>query len=345
MALIEDQTFVPAPGLKSPHLQSLLASTSARRWVVKRKFPELLDVSEKKLIECSDGVRLEGHWSPKEDATATMVLVSGWEGCHESTYLLSLAAQLHANGCNVFRLNMRDHGETYHLNEGAFHTWRLQEIIDGIQYAIDTLSPDLPVFLSAFSIGGNIITRCLAAADLNIQHAITFNAPIQPKHVLERLDGSPYRGYFVKNWKYSLLQKQLAFPELYNFDEVQKMDTVKALCDFMIASGHGPCDTLDEYLDGYSIKPETIKNIKTPLTMVTAKDDPIIPVEDYLALPESEYVDIVVTQYGGHCGFITSLTKPTYVYSVVSKIMQAKLESMNSEYRGVVPEAPVIENL
>jgi len=55
------------------------------------------------------------------------ILLHGWEGSAEATYVLSLGSLLLSHGFDVVRLNLRDHGATHHLNREIFHSCRLPE--------------------------------------------------------------------------------------------------------------------------------------------------------------------------------------------------------------------------
>ena len=61
------------------------------------------------------------------------MLLHGWEGSADSTYLLSLAQSLFAAGFEVVRLNLRDHGATHHLNRELFHSCRLPEVVGAVR--------------------------------------------------------------------------------------------------------------------------------------------------------------------------------------------------------------------
>ena len=62
-----------------------------------------------------------------------MVLLHGWEGSAESLYVLSLAQLLYQQGFEIVRLNLRDHGETHHLNRELFHSCRLPEVVGAVR--------------------------------------------------------------------------------------------------------------------------------------------------------------------------------------------------------------------
>ncbi len=61
---------------------------------------------------------------------------------------------------------------------------------------------------------------------------------------------------------------------------------------------------LAEYFREYSLLEDTIKDLPVPATIITAKDDPIIPVEDFYRLELNHRTNLVIHAFGGHNGFI-----------------------------------------
>ena len=113
--------------------------------------------SDELLLECGDGVTLQAfHSSPakrgREPGKRLAVLLHGWEGSADSTYVLSLAQTLFAHGFEVVRLNLRDHGATHHLNRELFHSCRLPEVVGAVQ-ALARRFPGMPMVLAGFSLG------------------------------------------------------------------------------------------------------------------------------------------------------------------------------------------------
>jgi len=43
-----------------------------------------------------------------------------------------------------------------------------------------------------------------------------------------------------------------------------------------------------------------------PTTILTSEDDPVVPVNDIRTLPENPNIELLVSRYGGHCGFLTT---------------------------------------
>ena len=62
--------------------------------------------------------------------------------------------------------------------------------------------------------------------------------------------------------------------------------------------------TLESYFEGYSIAGERLAPLAVPSTILTASDDPVIPVEDVHTLPDNPSLNVQVTQFGGHCGYL-----------------------------------------
>jgi hypothetical protein len=123
---IDTASFSPQRWLANAHVQSILPSLKLRKPWLNRRARDLLTVSVDHILDCGEGVRLLGHYSSQQAAGRApaknlAILLHGWEGSAESLYVLSLGSYLFQRGCDVFRLNFRDHGPSHHLNEDIFH--------------------------------------------------------------------------------------------------------------------------------------------------------------------------------------------------------------------------------
>ena len=59
-----------------------------------------------------------------------------------------------------------------------------------------------------------------------------------------------------------------------------------------------------EYFKAYSILNDSIDALPVPTTILTAADDPIIPVDDFYQLKLNRLTRLIIQHYGGHNGFI-----------------------------------------
>src|ERR1700753_1597964 len=142
----------------------MLASTGARRRSIERRTAPMVAAEREVVLDCGDGVRLQCFVSSPPNSTGRRpaVILHGWEGSAQSLYILSLSQLLFDRGFEVLRLNMRDHGETHHLNRDLFHSCRLSDVVGALR-AIQNLYPAQPMRLAGFSFGGQLILRARAA--------------------------------------------------------------------------------------------------------------------------------------------------------------------------------------
>jgi predicted alpha/beta-fold hydrolase len=69
---------------------------------------------------------------------------------------------------------------------------------------------------------------------------------------------------------------------------------------------HTSFGSLEAYLDGYSIAGAALRGLRVPATILTAADDPVIPIGDFHSLELPPQVELDVAAHGGHCGFLES---------------------------------------
>jgi uncharacterized protein len=306
-----DDDFRPARWLRNHHLQSMLASTAWRRGRVLRGAAPLLAAQRELLLDCGAGVTLQCFLSSPAHSTGhAVVLLHGWEGSAESLYVLSLARLLFARRFEVARLNLRDHGETHHLNRDLFHSCRLAEVIGAVR-ALQQRFPGRPLQLVGFSLGGNFMLRVAAqaaAAGLDLAGVIAVSPVLDPAATLRALQrGMPgYERYFVRKWLRSLRKKQAAWPDTYDFRRLARQRDLKRMTAELVR-GHTEFATLEDYLNGYAITGARLAGLTVPATLVTSLDDPIIPAAGLAQLARPAALSLTVTRYGGHCGFFERL--------------------------------------
>jgi uncharacterized protein len=315
------EEFLPARWLRNRHLQSMLASTSWPRPRVLARAAAMRAAAREVLLDCGEGVRLQAFISTpaagQRQEIAPVVLLHGWEGSAESLYVLSLAQRLYAQGIEVVRLNLRDHGETHELNRDLFHSCRLPEVVGAIG-ALQRLHLGARALqLAGFSLGGNFMLRVAAearAADLNLAQAIAVSPVLDPAETLLALQrGFPgYELYFVRKWLRSLRKKQAAWPDVYDFTAISRMRDLKSMTAELVRQ-HTEFATLADYLNGYAITGSRLAHLEVPSSIITALDDPIIPAGGLAHLARPPALSVTVTRHGGHCGFFARLPGPTWL--------------------------------
>ena len=71
---------------------------------------------------------------------------------------------------------------------------------------------------------------------------------------------------------------------------------------------HTDFDSLDDYFDGYSITGDRLAGLQVPADILTAEDDPVIPVADFRALTPSPRLRVEIAPHGGHCAYVERAT-------------------------------------
>ncbi|MBI2383653.1 MAG: alpha/beta fold hydrolase [Gammaproteobacteria bacterium] len=308
MSPTHSSRFDPGWPLRHAGVQSALASFKPRNWS-RRRHPMALAAAAH-ILDCGDGVRLMGLHSPQplgKPPKGLVVLIHGWEGCHESVYLLSIACTLYDEGYNVFRLNLRDHGGTHHLNEGMFHSARLDEVLGAIR-AVQTIDPTQPLFVIGFSLGGNFALRVgLRGPAQGVAPRLSVGVcpAINPGATLRALDEGPrlFHRYFIKKWHRTLHAKAAAWPARYDFTDIWSLTSFVEITARFVER-YTEYGQLDRYLAAYTLVPDMIAASPSPLAIITAQDDPVVPFKDFGGLDRHDGLSFIAPRYGGHCGFI-----------------------------------------
>ena len=324
-----DNTFEPPRWLRSRHFQTILPSLMWRGARVRRRAMPMIAASEELLLECGDGVTLQAfHSSPlkrgREPGKRMAVLLHGWEGSTDSTYVMSLGQTLFAAGFEVVRLNLRDHGATHHLNRDLFHSCRLPEVVGAVQ-ALARRFNGMPMVLGGFSLGGNFMLRVAAHAEarhLPIERVVAVCPVLDPAVTMRTLEvGFPlYHSYFVRKWTRSLAKKQMAWPDHYDFEDLLRVRNLREMTRLLVAS-HTEYPSVDEYRTGYAITGARLTTLAAPANVFVALDDPIIEAQDLPRLARVPGLTITTTAHGGHCGFIENLGDSSWMDKKVLQLV------------------------
>ena len=315
--------YSPPPGLRHPHVQSILGASSLRRWALRVSAQDFVKSSSAALLHCDAGVRLLAKTNiPAESATSVVVVLHGWEGSADATYMVSLGRQLLQRGCITVRINFRDHGGTQSLNEGLFHSCRIDEVVSAIE-TVRRQYPDLPLYLAGFSLGGNFALRVAAQLrNSEISRVLAVCPVLFPPHTMQALEDGlwVYKRYFLQRWRRSLEAKATAFPALYQFGDLRRLRTLTQTTDYFVRH-YTPYETLDEYLHGYSIVDGRLDNVQTQSLVILTRDDPVIPVDDAARLGSNPALHIEILSHGGHCALLQDYRLRGWVNESVDQLL------------------------
>ena len=305
--------FNPSWLIRHHQIQSILATKSPRRRLWLKRGSRMEAVQQFHVLEAEPGVKLTGMHSRQPDGTpprGLCVLIHGWEGSHESVYLYSMACALYQAGYNIFRLNLRDHAGSHHLNEELFHSARMSEVLGAIEQVL-TLDATRRLYVAGFSLGGNFALRVgLQGPARGIVPRLTvgISPSINPGATLAAIDSGPFvfKKYFLKKWRDTLRAKKAVWPK-YDFSAYYELENFVETTRHFV-SEHTEYASLDDYLAQYTLTPQMLMEGPAPLAVITAIDDSVIPHADFAGLAErGSMVRYLATAHGGHCGFIENL--------------------------------------
>ncbi len=319
--------YEPGRWLRNRHFQSIYPSLPLQRRLMRRRAAPLLAASASLIVDCGDGVRLQAfHAAPSQPDGRLVVLLHGWEGSADAAYMLSLGQDLFASGAEVVRLNLRDHGDTQHLNRGLFHSCLLPEVAGAIG-SLCRQYPGRELWLVGFSLGGNFMLRAAAlpeAAGWGLGGVIAVSPVLDPARTLDALerDWVVYRRYFVLKWSASLRRKQQLWPQDHDFGNLLQLADLRRMTAELVVR-NTEYRHMDDYLQGYAITGRRLETLAAPAVILTAEDDPIIPVADLARLAHGPRLRVHVTRHGGHTGFLERVGRPSWANHFVIETMAA----------------------
>lgn len=319
--------------LRSPHLQTMLGSSPWRR----KRGAELIArtgaTTSEHVVDGGEGIRLQGLYSevPGAPPRGLALLLHGWEGSAESSYIRLTAAQFLRRGFATFRLNFRDHGDSHHLNEAIFHSNRIDEVVHAACDIAARFWPrpgrEGPLVAAGYSLGGNFALRLALrapAAGLRLDRVAAVCPVIDPKLTMEHMERGwrVYLRYFERKWRRSLERKRALFPATHDFDDRTLHLGMRDLTRWLVER-HTDFGTLDNYFDGYSIAGDRLARLQVPAEILMAEDDPVIPISDFAALQLPADANLAITRRGGHCGFLLGANMDGYAEAWVAERLAA----------------------
>jgi predicted alpha/beta-fold hydrolase len=233
------------------------------------------------------------------------VALHGLEGSSSAHYMRGLLREAWKRGWRGLALNFRGCSgdmnrllRSYHSGE----TGDLDELVQRVRREADRIG------IAGCSLGGNVLVKWLGerATLPEIKAAVAVSVPFDLAACARTLD-SPgfwrwvYRTRFLRTLKRKSLLKHMKFPEAFDAARVRKARTLFDFDDAVTAAVHGFKSAPDYYAQSSSA--QFVQNVRIPLLLLSAKDDPFIPAESIpQAVPPN--VTLEVHEKGGHLGFV-----------------------------------------
>lgn len=292
-------------------VQTALASSRLRRIAD----PNLECFSERVLLELDDGYRTTCFVNRNSKSRGLVVLLHGWLGSPQATYVQAMAAHLYQGGFSVARLTLPEHGNAISLNPQFIDATR-HDIVRSALQELCLKEAKGSVGLLGFSLGGNCALRIARDLKTNpierLRYVFAVSPVINPADACKKIDRNLLiRKYFLKKHNQWFLDKKSAHPDRFFADGVLEMSSIKEVTAFSVKEWTD-LSGIDEYFSSYTIGKDDLTECAVGVTLLSAADDPIVSVQSARKLNVDNNFECVLTDHGGHNGFFERLSRETY---------------------------------
>jgi len=237
----------------------------------------------------------------------TVVLLHGFLGDLDRMYMRILSRYYVDQGYAVVRMNSRGAGSSRHFCTRTCHGGVTTDL-RAIARALSTRKDTGKIAWIGISMGGDMVLNaaCEAAFLSEADHLAVVSVSAPFDHVataahVARLRNWPYSRYVVK----MIREKMSGRPGLTS-DQAAHLKKIRSLDEFyetFMAPEHGYSSAHEFYIDNSPKR--CILEAKLPCLVITAKDDPWIAPQPYLAMAWSRnpLLTPAITTTGGHVGF------------------------------------------
>lgn len=310
------------PFFSNAHVQTIIGSEALRTKVF-GAYPRSFSTRRER-IETKDGDFFHVDWTIHDSPSSRngiVVILHGLESNTDGALVTKMATAFIESDFHCCLVSFRGCSGEENLTPGAYHLGFTDDL-NQITSHIQSIFPSYDIYLSGFSLGGNVCLKFLGelgfdADTRNIRGAVVCSVPFDPVASQHKLDDQGfnrivYSGNFLATLRQKALRKHAKFPGLFNIDEILKADTIGQFDDNFIAKIYGFANKTDYYRKTGS--KWFLSRIRVPVVAINARDDPFI---EEMSLPSEldlkvesagdtlAPVKLVYTKNGGHCGFMT----------------------------------------
>jgi predicted alpha/beta-fold hydrolase len=286
-------------------------------WARPRRFPGL-PLPQPRYFDIGPQVRVLAwcYWQPQRRVAATLLALHGLEGSASAHYMQGLADKAYGHGMNVVLLNQRNCGGTEHLSNTLYHSG-LTDDPRGVVAELVEVDGLEAIGIAGYSLGGNLAIRLAGEYGTEAPRALRAVCAVSPTldletcvQALERRENRVYQWNFVRNLKARMRRKARLFPGSFDLARLREVRTVRGFDAAYTAPFFGFGTAERYYHEASALR--VASRIAVPALVVTAADDPFVPVEqfDSPALRANPHVTLVVTPDGGHCGYVEDAQPP-----------------------------------
>ncbi|HYL09164.1 MAG TPA: alpha/beta fold hydrolase [Candidatus Acidoferrales bacterium] len=273
----------------------------------------LLPPPSERLFEVEPGTQLLGHchWQAEPANRPALVLVHGLEGSSDSGYMRGIAEKAYQAGFSVVRLNQRNCGGTERFTPTLYNSG-LSGDYRAVLAELAERDSIREIFFAGYSMGGNLVLKMAGELGEHAPQQLRGVAAVCPSldlapcsDALERRENILYQNHFVGSLMRHYRKKARLFPELYSFNGLPRIRTLRQFDNVITAPRSGYRDAVDYYYRASALR--VVGQIRVRTLVLTAEDDPFVPIESFSdsAITSNPHIRVVTPEHGGHCGFVS----------------------------------------
>ena len=305
--------FQPAPFVpivRDPHLLTILGNF----WPRKLDFSAYPESAQ--LYRTEPDVQVLVQSQRPANPVAELVMVHGLEGSGEAGYMRTLAHTALGNNIATHRFNMRTCGGTAKLCPTLYHAGLTSDLL----FFLKQLKPELPVYLTGFSLGGNVALKLAGELGENAAGVLAgvcaVSTPIDLAASVRRIaerDNRLYERRFLDR-----MRERLISTGRYTREQLNRPQSIYEIDDQITAPSFG-FGTADNYYATQSAV-RFLDRIRIPALLVQAEDDSFIPFSSFRqpAFASNPNLRLISTKYGGHLGFVSKFAPRFWVDRTVT---------------------------
>jgi predicted alpha/beta-fold hydrolase len=295
--------FQPHPLLPGGHAQTLAGVYLPAASAAYRAVPHRLELDD------GDATVLhEDRGAGWATGAPLLLLVHGLAGCHMSPYMVRIAEKACEFGWRVFRMDLRNCGAASGLSVAPYHAGCSDDILAAVRFLAERHASS-PMAAVGFSLSGNMVLKLVGECgdDLpaQLRCVAAVNPPIDLAASTRRLQVRLNR-FYDRHFVRLLCRQVQDSPRLApQFAQRVLSARPRKLWDFddLFTAPAAGFSGADDYYARASAQ-RFVHGIRRPTLVLTARNDPLVPIECFERQQWPDAVHLHLARHGGHLGYV-----------------------------------------
>lgn len=307
------QPFSPTPGLRNPHLQSILANgLRPKNGVNFRR--QRLDTPDGDFVDLDFADVPGTSWADLGNEAPIVLLLHGLEGSARRGYAHETYKQLAQRGIRSVGLNFRSCSGEMNRTAHLYHAGATGDVALVMNW-LNKQFPHVAKGMVGFSLGANVLLKYLGengkGLDERVKTAVAISPPfdmVAGSKVFSYGTGKLYSRLFLRSLKEKTRAHASLIADKVDVDRVLNAKTVEGFDDALTAPLHGFNGAIDYYQRCRS--GNFLPGIQVPTLLLRSLDDPFFADDaHWVRKANNPHLIPGFTKRGGHVGFMEGFTQ------------------------------------